>query len=61
LVAQARGQPFAAARGCDFSDVDEGLTRNRVGAALVGAAVTLAIVAMMPSCSCFARRVKLDS
>jgi hypothetical protein len=39
-------------------DVDEGFTHNNVEAALMRAAVTLTIVAMMPFCSCFARRVK---
>src|SRR3954462_1807678 len=48
-----------AARGYQFRDVDERLTRDRGEAPEERAAWTLAIVAMMPSCRCFARRVKL--
>jgi len=46
------------ARLRDFRDVDEGVTRNRRAAARGRAAWTLAIVAMMTFCRCFARRVK---
>ncbi|QIO35533.1 hypothetical protein [Bradyrhizobium sp. 1(2017)] len=48
------------ARLLRFSDVDEGFTRDQIEAAQAGIASTLTIVAMMPFCPCFARRVNSD-
>jgi hypothetical protein len=59
LLAQERASDRSlVTRGCEFRDVDKGLTRNCVGAALAGLVGKLTIVAMMPFCTCFARRVK---
>jgi len=45
----------------EFRDVDEGVTRDHVEAALAGPASLLTMVAMMTSCQCLARRVKWNS
>ncbi|MCP3369988.1 hypothetical protein [Bradyrhizobium cajani] len=46
-----------AARRLRFSDIDEGLARNQVEPPTAGMARMLTVIAMMPLCGCFARRV----